>query len=383
MASRAKILMVHNYSSWGGNLATVLTLCAELPSRGFDVALAAPEGQPYVSRFRDAGVPTFDAEIKSKYDLAASARYAALVRREGFAVVHTHTRRADFVAARGGRRAGAVVVSTQHGQINLDRHTLQEKRDLAARFYCFCLRRYFHKHVAVSAEIAGELRRRCRVDGAKVVNIPNGIDAAPFIRAAGDRLSFRHEIGAPRWAFVATVVASLDAKGHDDLLEAVAAVARDGVDLRLAVVGEGHWGRPLVIKKAEELGIAHRVHVLGFRDDVPRVLAGSDLFVLPTPSEGLSIAIMEAMAAALPVVATAVGGNPELVEPGITGLLVPAGNAAALAAALREIAGDPTRRRAMGRAAQSRVVLDFTAEKMADRYAALYEELLSARGARA
>jgi glycosyltransferase involved in cell wall biosynthesis len=131
------------------------------------------------------------------------------------------------------------------------------------------------------------------------------------------------------------------------------------------------------------LGIANRVHVLGFRDDVPRVLAGSDLFVLPTPSEGLSIAIMEAMAAGLPVVATAVGGNPELVEPGITGLLVPAGDAGALAAALREIAGDPGRRRDMGRAARSRVVLDYTAEKMADRYAALYEGLLDARGARA
>lgn len=383
MTPRPKILMVHNYSSWGGNLATVLTLCAELPSRGFDVALAAPEGQPYLSRFRDAGVPIFDAEIKSKYDVAASGRYAALVRREGFDVVHTHTRRADFVAARGGRRAGAVVVSTQHGQINLDRHTLEEKRDLAARFYCFCLRRYFDRHVAVSAEIAAELRNRCRVDGAKVINIPNGIDAAPFIRAAGDRLSFRHEIGAPRWALVATVVASLDSKGHDELLEAVAAVAREGFDLRLAVVGEGHWGEPLITKRAEELGIANRVHVLGFRDDVPRVLAGSDLFVLPTPSEGLSIAIMEAMAAGLPVVATAVGGNPELVEPGITGLLVPAGDAGALAAALREIAGDPGRRREMGRAARSRVVLDYTAEKMADRYAALYEGLLSARGARA
>ncbi|HUU57703.1 MAG TPA: glycosyltransferase, partial [bacterium] len=77
----------------------------------------------------------------------------------------------------------------------------------------------------------------------------------------------------------------------------------------------------------------------------------------------------------------AVGGNPELVEPGITGLLVPAGDVVALAAALRELAGDPTRRRAMGRAARSRVVLEFTAEKMADRYAALYEDLLTSRGA--
>jgi glycosyltransferase involved in cell wall biosynthesis len=382
VASRAKILMVHNYSSWGGNLATVLALCRELPSRGFDVALAAPRGQRYVYRFREAGVPTFDAEIKSKYDVAASRRYAALVRGEGFDVVHTHTRRADFVAALGGRRAGAAVVSTQHGQINLERYTLREKRDLAARVYGFCLRRFFDKHVAVSAEIADELRVRCGVDPARIVNIPNGVDAAPFIGAGRDRLSFRYEIGAPRWAVVATAVASLDVKGHADLLPAVAAVAKDGVDIRLAVVGEGHRGGPLIIEQAEELGIADRVRVLGFRDDVPRVLAGSDVFVLPTPSEGLSLAIMEAMAAGLPVVATAVGGNPELVEPGITGLLVPAGDPAALAEALRRLAREPGLRRAMGRAARSRVVLDFTVEKMADRYAALYGELLRAKGAR-
>lgn len=383
MVARAKVLMVHNYSSWGGNLATVLALCERLPARGLDVALAAPSGQPYVTRFKDAGVPTFEAEVKGKYDVRSYRRYSELVKREGFDVVHTHTRRADFVAALGGRLAGAATVSTQHGQINLDRHTLREKRDLAARFYCFCLRNFFDKHVGVSAEIADELRSRCRVPAAKVTHIPNGLEAAPFVEAGGERLAFRHKIGARRWTVVATVVASLDSKGHGDLLAAVAELVADGVDLILLIAGEGHWGRPVIGKAAAELGIADRVHLLGFRDDVPRVLAGSDVFVLPTPSEGLSIAIMEAMAAALPVVATAVGGNAELVEPGRTGYLVPAGDVAALAEALRVLARDPVKRRAMGRAARSRVTLDFTADKMADRYAGLYEELLRKKGAEA
>jgi len=381
VVARAKVLMVHNYSSWGGNLATVLALCERLPGRGFDVALAAPRGQPYVARFQKAGVATFDVEIKTKYDVPACRQYAALVKREGFDVVHTHTRRADFVAALGGRLAGARTVSTQHGQINLDRYTLEEKRDLPARFYCFCLNNFFDRHVAVSAEIADELRTRCRISAAKVTHIPNGLEAAPFVEAAGERLSFRYEIGAPRWAPVATVVASLDSKGHDDLLAAAAAVVADGVNLRLAVVGEGRRGRPMISKTAATLGIADRVHVLGFRDDVPRVLAGSDMFVLPTPSEGLSVAIMEAMAAALPVVATAVGGNAELVEPGKTGYLVQAGDVGALAEAIRVLARDPARRKAMGRAARSRVMLEFTADKMADRYAQLYEELLRPKGA--
>ncbi len=383
MVARPKILMVHNYSSWGGNLATVLTLCRGLPSRGFAVALAAPRSEAYVARFERAGVPTFDVEIKSKYQLAACRRYAGLVKKEGFDIAHTHTRRADFVAGLGGRLGGAVTVSTQHGQINLERQTLKEKRDLSALFYCFCLRSFFDKHVAVSAEIAGELRTRCRVRAAKVTHIPNGLEAAPFVAAPGDRLSFRYEVGARRWAVVATVVASLDAKGHGDVLRAAAEVISGGVDQHVVIVGEGHWGGPIISKAAAELGIAERVHLLGFRDDIPRILAGSDIFVLPTPSEGLSIAIMEAMAAALPVVATAVGGNPELVEPGRTGYLVPAGDASALAEAMRKLAKDPARRRAMGRAGRSRVTLEFTVDKMVDRYAQLYEELLQTKGAKA
>jgi len=379
-AQRPNILMVHNYSSWGGNLATVAALCAGLPAHGFDVALAAPRSQPYVARFDALGIRVFDREIRGKYDLAAARRYRDLVRRERFDVVHTHTRRADFTAAWGARRAGAAVVSTQHGQINLERRSLAEDRGPAARFYALCLRRLFDRHVAVSAEIARELTARCGVKGARVVHIPNGIDPRPFLEAGGERTSFRSEIGAPRWALVAAVVASLDAKGHAELLPAVAAVVREQVDLRLVVVGEGQWGEPLIREQARALGIADRVHLLGFRDDVPRILAGSDLFVLPTPSEGCSIAIMEAMAAALPVVATPVGGNPELVGDGLTGVLVPLSDTAAWVAALRLLAKDPATRRAMGRAGRARVTLEFTADKMVARYARLYRELLAARG---
>ncbi len=379
---RARVLMVHNYSSWGGNLATVLALCRGLPARGFGTALAAPAAERYVSRFRAAAVPVFDVEIKGKYDIWAIRRYFTLVRGEGFDIVHTHTRRADFVAALAGRLAGAAVVSTQHGQINLARDTLAVKDDFAARFYSFCLRKLFDRHVAVSAEIGDELGERCGVRAEVISRIPNGLDVAPFDAAAAERRRVRRELGAPRWAVVATVVASLDAKGHRDLLPAVAEVVARGVDLRLVVVGEGHWGGPQIRKAAAQLGIARRVTLLGFRDDVPRLLAGSDIFVLPTPSEGLSVAILEAMAAALPVITTPVGGNTELVEPERTGLLVPVGDVRAWTEALYYLARAPELRRAMGQAGRARVAWEFTVEKMLDGYAQMYEGLLRARGRR-
>lgn len=372
--------MVHNYSSWGGNLATVLNLCRGLPAYGYEMHLAAPPGERYVSRFVAAGVTVHNAEVKTKRDVGAVRRYWSLIRRGGFQVVHTHTRRADFAAALAGRLAGAVVVSTQHGQINLDRRTLAVKNDAAARFYSFCLRNFFHRHVAVSGEIARELTGRCGVQPAKVVHIPNGIDSKPFLAAEGERKFFRHEIGALPGTVVATVVASLDAKGHRWLLPAVAQVVREGLDVKLVVVGEGHWGGPLIRAQAHDLGIADRVHMLGFREDIPRILAGSDVFVLPTPSEGCSLAILEAMAAALPVIASDVGGNPELVVPGVTGLLLPVEDVGAWATALAALARDPGRRRAWGQAGRARAATDFTLEKMVKKYAALYDELLTARG---
>ncbi len=377
---RARVLMVHNYSSWGGNLATVLALCRGLPDHGFATALAAPPGQPYTARFRAAGVAVHDAEIKGKFALGAARRYRTLVRDESFDIVHTHTRRADFVAALGARAAGALVVSTQHGQINLERYTLKEKRDFSARFYGLCLRTLFDRHVAVSAEIADELRTRCGVAADKIVTIPNGVDAAPFAAAAADRLAFRREMGFPRWSVVATVVASLDVKGHREILPAVAALAAEGLDIRLVVAGEGPRGGPLIKEQAAALGITDRVRLIGFRDDVPRVLAGSDIFVLPTPSEGFSVAILEAMAAGLPVVTTPIGGNPELVIPGVTGELVALDDTRGWTDTLRALVKDPATRRRLGTAGRSRVRLDFTVDKMVRRYADFYAELLRARG---
>lgn len=372
--------MVHNYSSWGGNLAMVRALGRGLPERGFEVALAAPAGEAYRKRFREAGIPLYDAAIETKFDLAAVSRYVKIIRAGGFNVVHTHTRRADFVAALAGKRAGVKVVSTQHGQINLERRSLSVDTGPSARFYAWCLRSLFDRHVAVSAEIAAELRERCGVRADLVTHIPNGLDAAPFAPSPADRVAFRREIEAPRWAVVATIVASLDSKGHDDLLVAAAEVARAGVDIRVVAVGEGQWGRPEIERRARELGLAAKVHLLGFRADIPRILAGSDLFVLPTLSEGLSIAIMEAMAAGLPVVTTAVGGNAELVAEGVTGFLVPPADPRALAAAMSALAHDPGRGRAFGQAGRARILADFTMDRMLNAYARMYWELLNAGG---
>jgi glycosyltransferase involved in cell wall biosynthesis len=147
------------------------------------------------------------------------------------------------------------------------------------------------------------------------------------------------------------------------------------------IVGDGPC-RPDLERLVNELGLTGHVHLLGMRQDVPVLLRAFDTFVLPSLAEGISNTVLEAMATGLPVVATRVGGNPELVEHGVTGALVPAGNPLVLAAALRYYVEDAGLREAHGEAARRRVLQHFTLERMAQGYHDLYESVAAKPAAR-
>jgi glycosyltransferase involved in cell wall biosynthesis len=168
-------------------------------------------------------------------------------------------------------------------------------------------------------------------------------------------------------------------KGFASLLAAVARVRERLPAIRLLLVGGGALRRDLVAR-AEALGLAEVVIFAGSRGDVPEILAALDLFVLPSLWEGLPNAVLEAMAAGLPVVATAAGGTPEVVVDGETGLLVPPGDVTALAEAIERLLRDPGLRRKMGEAGRKRVEGHFTIEQTVAQTVALYETLLRQKG---
>ena len=141
------------------------------------------------------------------------------------------------------------------------------------------------------------------------------------------------------------------------------------------LVGDGPERRRLQAL-AHELGIAERVAFLGFREDVPRLLESADVVVLPSLAEGLPLAVLEAMAAGTPLVATAIGGTDEAVVDGVTGLLVPPGDASALAAAVNRVLNEPEEARQRAEAAAARVASDFTADQMVVKVESVYNELL-------
>ncbi|MBA3585933.1 MAG: glycosyltransferase [Gemmatimonadetes bacterium] len=244
------------------------------------------------------------------------------------------------------------------------------RADLNHRAARACVDRY----IAVSEEVARRMRARFRVPASKLQVVRNGIDLDRYCRAADPRLRLLLARDEPR-AVVLTVARLDPQKGHEYLLAAAAAIPQ----AVFVFAGEGEE-RPRLERMARALGVADRVRFLGHRSDIPDLLAVCDVFVLPSLYEGLPLAVLEAMAAAKPVVATAVGGTDEAVTNGKSGLLVPPAEPSALADAIRTVLGDPTVARRLGEAGQARARREFSASRMIREVSGVYEDLLERVG---
>jgi glycosyltransferase involved in cell wall biosynthesis len=227
------------------------------------------------------------------------------------------------------------------------------------------------RYIAVSRAVADELVERFGWPAAKV---QVGYNAAQVERFGGaPPTGLREELGGSAERPLVLTPARLDEqKGHPVLLRAAAELP--GVDFVLA--GEGPE-RAALEALASELGISDRVNFLGYRDDIPQLLAACDVFALPSLYEGSSLAVLEAMAAGRPVVSSAIGGTDELIDDGTDGLLVAPGDTDGLAAALRRLLDDAELRKTFAQRAHARVERDFTPTAMTRRVEAIYEELLA------
>jgi glycosyltransferase involved in cell wall biosynthesis len=230
--------------------------------------------------------------------------------------------------------------------------------------------------VAIADRVADSYERVYRLP--RPETIFNGIDIDRYLNASGGGWRARNGFSSAD-TLITCVARFYPQKNHQTLLEAFARMARP--ETRLLLAGDGDL-RPALVAQAERLGIAARVHFLGRRDDVPELLAASDVFALASLWEGNPLSVMEAMAAGLPVVSSRVGAIDELVTDGENGLLVAPGDAPALADALDRLAGDAAMRRAFGVSARRRAQLDFDHRVMTTRYEQLYVRLLNAHQSR-
>jgi L-malate glycosyltransferase len=291
---------------------------------------------------------------------------ARLLRRERPEVFHAHM--ASPVACKWGLAAAvAARVPAVLGTVQVGGY---EPPDRPADWQLRALSRGVDRYLAVSREIAGELTEQLGWPAAKVDVVYNAVDLARVRVEAPP--SLREQLGGSETRPLVLTPARLDAqKGHDVLLEAIPQVP----DAMFLLAGEGpERGRLETL--AAERGIADRVRFLGRREDVPQLLAASEVFVLPSLYEGSSLAVLEAMAAGIPIVSSAIGGTEELIDDGRSGLLVAPGDSEALAAALRRVLGSAELRRSLVAHARERVEAGLTREAMATRVEGVYRELL-------
>jgi glycosyltransferase involved in cell wall biosynthesis len=341
-----------------GGQVVALRLARGARDAGHDAVFVSPSEGPFLGLVRAAGFRAHVLPVAGALDVGASVALARLLRREGVDIVHTHGHLAVNVVGRvAGRLAGAAVVSHMHIE-NAFRagrgRRLQVALDNATARLCFAI-------VAVSDTTRSELVRQ-GYPAERLVTVHNGVE--PAVEVEPVRLA--------EGPTVVEVARLARVKGQQTLLEAIVDVGASAILVGRDLEQGGAYEAELRAR-AERLGVDGRVVFAGYRDDVSALLAGCDVFCLPSRSEGLPLVVLEAMAHGKPVVATAVGGTPELVRDGETGLLVPPGDASALAAALRSLIADPERAARMGAAGRRRVLDEFGAAAMVERILGLYE----------
>lgn len=325
------------------------------------VSLASLPHGPLSAQLRAHGVRVHALPKGPSFDTRLVARLVELLRAEEVDVVHTHNPQPLAYGSIAGRLARRAVVHTKHG-VNPERG----RRLWLRRFGGHLV----HAYVAVSdatAEVARR-NRECRPERLRV--IANGVDLEAYRQDDAARLEVRSELGIPHdsWVFGTVGRVSLE-KDHAHLVRAAGPLL--GPRVRLVIAGDGAE-MPKVREEATRY--APWVVLTGMRGDVPRVLASFDAFVLSSRSEGLPLALLEAMASALPVVATDVGGVAEVVMHGRAGVLVAPRDEAALCRALRELMADPAGARALGGRGLARA-RHYDAASVALRYTALYESI--------
>ncbi len=353
----------------GGAEVLAARLARRLSERYRFVFACLDEAGSMAPGLRDEGFPVHVLDRRPGVDFACARRLAALARDERVGVMHAH-QYSPFLYAGLSRwpRRRPPVLFTEHGRAFPDLTGWSHKP--VNRL----LLRGGDRVVGVGRAVRQVLIDKEGLPAGRVGVIYNGIDTQAYANP-GSRAEVRRELGLGPDDFVAIFVARLDPiKDHATALRALARVAAVRDDAKMVVAGEGP-ASDAVAAEVARLGLGGRVVVAGVRADVARLLGGADVSVLTSLSEGIPLSLIEAMAAGLPVVATRVGGVPEVVEDGVTGLLAPSGDDAGVAEALLRLAADPGLRAGLGRRGRARAEAVFSEAQMHASYCEAYDAM--------
>jgi glycosyltransferase involved in cell wall biosynthesis len=390
VADATKILRVIARLNIGGPALHVAYLTEGLAQRGYETVLVAgsiargEESMAYVAERRGvrlASLEDLHREISPLRDLSAVFKLARLIRRERPAILHTHTAKAGAVGRLAALAAGdarpPVIVHTFHGHVL--RGYFNPLVAMGFRLLERWLATFTTTLIAVSPEVRDDLVRLGVAPAEKFAVVRLGIELDERVHEGGElRESTRRAVGIPQDALVVGWIGRMTAvKRTDDVLRGFRRLLDRHDDAYLCLVGDGP-DRQRLERLAHELGVVRRCLFVGYQEDVAAFYDAMDVLVLPSANEGTPVSVIEAMAAGLPIVATRVGGVPDVVRDGVDGFLVPPGDVEALAERLAELAHDPELRRRLGESGRSYSLGRYRVERLVDDIDRLYRSLLAA-----
>lgn len=366
MLSRIRILFVNHSFATGGIETMIIDMIRLLPKEVFEPEVAVFEAGGSLERILvEQGVPIHHLHKKAGMDLELVTRLRRLIQHRNIAVLHSHNFSAWLYSALAAWSVGGIWhVHTEHSGVERSR-----RRYFAERL----LSRFTNHVIAVSAHVLDVMTRDIGISPSRVSVIQNGVNTSRFTPDPMLRVQTRQNLELTEQDFVVGIVARLaPVKNHALLLRAFASF---GIDLpmrkKLLIVGDGAE-RAMLEDLSRQLGVDSITHFLGERRDTEALLNAMDVYVLSSISEGMNLTLLEAMSSGLPVVATAVGGNVEIVEHEISGFLVPVDNPLELGQRLQQLAVDRQLRQRLGSAGRASTVKRFSEQTMIDQYLSRY-----------
>ncbi|HEX2980477.1 MAG TPA: glycosyltransferase family 4 protein [Anaerolineaceae bacterium] len=379
-----KTLQILGNTAFGGATRLVLDWCKYLNQKGWTVEVLTTDGQTGLELKKIDNIVIQDGiliprEIDPVQDIRAALALYRLIKSGKYDVVHTYSATPSFIGRLAGFLAGVPVVHHQAGWTINEANSPAKKilfQSLEAAAICMSSR-----SICVSHAIAAQGKALPLIPKAKLTTICNGITVKPLLEAppAASRERLCDELGISKSACLIGNTGRLAAqKDPATLIRAVSELKKDvpNRDIKLLLVGEGPE-RETLAALVETLGLHDEVRFLGFRSDIPEFLASLDVFASPSLWEGLSISILEAMAAKKPIVASSIPPNSELIEHEVTGLLVPETSPKELARAIQRFISDTELAKRCAQAAQTKVLEHYTIERMFAETYQLYLDLLA------
>ncbi|MBF0593674.1 MAG: glycosyltransferase family 4 protein [Candidatus Omnitrophica bacterium] len=362
-----KVLFLANHFNTGGITTYIMTLSRALIGRGHSV-LVASSGGNMVGDLELLGARHVPFAFNVKCDIHPRVlfilpRLGAMIRRERVGIIHAQTRFTQVNAALASRLCGVPYVTTCHGFFNP--HWGRRLLPLWGR-----------RVIAVSAPVERHLLSDLRVASAGIALIPNGIDPARFVLPEDKaRVDLRHQWGLGDEPLVGIIARLSDVKGHRFLIDAMPMVLAKHPRAKCLIFGDGPMENALKAL-AKERGLGTSVIFYPVVNRTCEILPLLDVFVMPSLQEGLGLSVLEAAAMGIPAVVSRVGGLPDIVKEGVTGLLVEPADSKALAHAISSLLTDKARALAMGRNAREFVLNNFSADKMVDETLQIYTSIV-------